>query len=114
MQALNVDAANRYRSLDDIYYFGGQNGHNRRAVITHKAQSSSGSDKQISFMPGELIGIAGNHWNGFSMGTIARTGDKGLFPTYKTEDVISVVDFPNYPQVPVGDPSNSKQVVLKN
>jgi glycoprotein 6-alpha-L-fucosyltransferase len=115
MQSLNVDAANRFKSLDDIYYFGGQNGHSRRAALPHDKNTgvSAGNApsnlanprrSEIDFLPGDTIGFAGNHWNGYSMGTNSRTGQKGLFPTYKTEDIIPVVEFPTYPQVPLDDP----------
>ncbi|CAG0913374.1 unnamed protein product [Notodromas monacha] len=111
MQSVNVDASNRFKSLDDIYYYGGQNGHKRRAVFPHhsandgKHSESSPLRGEIDFVPGDLIGIAGNHWNGYSVGTNDRSGHKGLFPTYKTEEVVQVADFPIYPEVPRRDPS---------
>lgn len=37
MQANRVDASESFFSLDDIYYFGGQNAHDRVAVRPHEA-----------------------------------------------------------------------------
>ncbi|CAH1104583.1 unnamed protein product [Psylliodes chrysocephalus] len=36
MQNFYPDASHRYRSLDDIYYYGGQNAHNMIAVLPHE------------------------------------------------------------------------------
>lgn len=38
MQMHHVDASQQYYSLDDIYYFGGQQGHDVRAIMNHTAQ----------------------------------------------------------------------------
>lgn len=69
MQQFYPDASNRFKSLDDMYYYGGQNAHNVEAVLDHKAQ---GPD-QIQVRSGDLIGIAGNHWDGWSKGKNIRT-----------------------------------------
>lgn len=69
MQTRYPDAYNRFKSLDDIYYYGGQNAHNVQAVLDHQPKSS----EQIQVRAGDLIGIAGNHWNGFSKGKNIRT-----------------------------------------
>ncbi|CAG9123083.1 unnamed protein product [Plutella xylostella] len=45
MQANRADASNSYFTLDDIYYYGGQNAHNRIAVLPHKG----GKHEDISF-----------------------------------------------------------------
>jgi hypothetical protein len=37
MQQRLVDGAWRVQPLDDVYYFGGQNAHNQRAIISNKA-----------------------------------------------------------------------------
>lgn len=49
---------------------------------------------------GDGIGIAGNHWDGFSKGTNRKTGVTGLFPSYKVENTVVAVSMPTYPQVP--------------
>lgn len=45
MQANRVDASESFFSLDDIYYFGGQNAHDRIAVLPHDASGA----QDISF-----------------------------------------------------------------
>lgn len=69
MQTFYPDAYNRFKSLDDIYYYGGQNSHNVVSVLNHKPSSHD----QIQVKTGDLIGIAGNHWDGFSKGKNLRT-----------------------------------------
>lgn len=95
MQTMHGDASQRFKSLDDIYYFGGQNGHSVEAVEKHVKRS----DKEIDLEPGDLLGIAGNHWDGFSKGMNHRTGKTGLFPSYKTKEKYTIVELPKYPEV---------------
>ena len=54
-----------------VYYFGGQSAHNVQAVLPHKPDPSH--HDQIQMKSGDLIGIAGNHWNGYSKGKNLRT-----------------------------------------
>lgn len=95
MQTMYPDASNRFKSLDDIYYYGGQNPHYREGILPHTAKKPD----QISIRKGDLIGIAGNHWNGFSKGRNERTHQSGLFPSFKVIDKVEVADFPTYPHV---------------
>lgn len=69
MQANRADASRAAVSLDDIYYFGGQNAHDRRAVLPHAPRDRA----QLELRAGDLVGVAGNHWNGFGRGTNRRT-----------------------------------------
>ena len=92
MQASQPDAAKKFQSLDDIYYFIGQSGNAVRAVYPHKAQDKS----QIDLVVGDKIRIAGNHWDGYSKGVNQRHRGGGLFPSYKVEDIMEVEDFPTY------------------
>jgi len=92
MQAKHPDASKFFQSLDDIYYFGGQNGHNVRAVVAHEPQNQ----EEIALQVGDLIGIAGNHWDGYSKGTNYRTGMSGLYPSWKVEEVMETAKFPTY------------------
>ena len=69
-------------------------------MYAHTAQEGS---KEISLSPGDKIGIAGNHWNGYSKGTNRRTGAVGLYPSYKVRDVISIASFPTYPEADKAD-----------
>ena len=93
MQTMHPDASAWYHSLDDIYYYGGQNAHDQVAMYAHTAQEGS---KEIALSPGDKIGIAGNHWNGYSKGRNRRTGAIGLYPSYKVRDVIPIASFPTY------------------
>lgn len=79
MNSLRNDASERYRSLDDIYYFGGQTARLHRAVIPH----TPATPEEIELRVGDEIIVAGNHWNGFSKGKNQRTELTGLYPTFK-------------------------------
>ena len=92
MQSLHPDASTYFHSLDDSYYFGGQNGHSQVAIYPHKARH----EKEMDLQEGDRIGVAGNHWDGYSMGTNQRSGKKGLFPSYKIIEKIDIADFPIY------------------
>lgn len=114
MQVLQGDMGHAYQSLDDIYYYGGQHGtffkfllfiilidfqtemtikflaHEQVVYEEHNAEDSN----EISMKHGDTIGIAGNHWNGYSKGSNKRTGAVGLYPSYKTREKWRIVDFP--------------------
>ncbi|XP_072168594.1 alpha-(1,6)-fucosyltransferase-like [Diadema setosum] len=94
MQYLHPNAASNFRSLDDIYYFGGQNAHEQIALYPHKPR---GAD-EIELQPGDVIGVAGNHWDGYSKGTNHRITPRraGLYPSYKVEDKTDIVRMPVY------------------
>ena len=89
MQSNHLDASLKYYSLDDIYYFGGQQEHNVVAIENHKTSNSD----EIQFYVGDLLGIAGNEKNGYSVGVNRRTGRRGQYPSYKVEDNFTLVDF---------------------
>lgn len=95
MQSMYPDAFDRFKSLDDIYYYGGQNSHYREVVMAHKSKKPD----QINLREGDLVGIAGNHWNGFSKGKNERTHQLGLFPSFKVNDKVEEADFPTYKHV---------------
>ena len=59
MQTLHPDASANFHSLDDIYYFGGQNAHNQIAIYPHEPRTAD----EIPMEPGDIIGVAGNTWN---------------------------------------------------
>uniref|UniRef100_A0A8C4QCX5 Alpha-(1,6)-fucosyltransferase n=1 Tax=Eptatretus burgeri TaxID=7764 RepID=A0A8C4QCX5_EPTBU len=92
MQTLHPDASMRFRSLDDIYYFGGQNAHNQVATYGHTPRGTG----EIELRPGDVIGIAGNHWDGYSKGMNRRTGRTGLYPSYKVQEKLETVKYPTY------------------
>lgn len=95
MQAMYPDASNRFKSLDDIYYYGGQNAHNREAVLPHRPKTHD----EIFMNVGDLVGIAGNHWDGYSKGKNERTNQAGLFPSFKVIDKVETADFPKYANI---------------
>ena len=92
MQSLHSDASTYFHSLDDIYYFGGQTAHEQVARLNHKPTNN----EEIELVIGDIIGIAGNHWDGFSKGTNRRTGKTGLYPSYKTVEIYPRVKYPTY------------------
>ncbi|XP_071797508.1 alpha-(1,6)-fucosyltransferase-like [Asterias amurensis] len=99
MQTYHPDASAFFHSLDDVYYFGGQNEHRQTALYEHKPQ---GKD-EIALSPGDIIGVAGNHWDGYSKGKNhqLRVKNTGLYPSYKVQEFIDIVKMPTYPQVPL-------------
>lgn len=92
MQVHNTDASTWFYSLDDIYYYGGQNAHNQQALYKHRAQT----EHEISLEPGDLVGVAGNHWDGYSKGVSRQSGKTGLYPSFKVEDKVQIAKFPSY------------------
>lgn len=64
--------------------------HEQVAVESYRAEKAD----EIDLEEGDVIGIAGNHWNGFSKGRNRRTGRVGLFPSYKAREKYIIVDFP--------------------
>lgn len=85
MQPRFPDASWRFRSLDDVYYYGGQNGHNVQAIYDHVPRRDLG---EIELKKGDLISLAGNHWDGYSKGKNLKNSEEGLFPSYKVIDFI--------------------------
>jgi glycoprotein 6-alpha-L-fucosyltransferase len=53
---------------------------------------------QIDMLKGDVIGIAGNHWNGWSKGTNRRNGQHGLFPSYLVKEKWRTANFPIFGQ----------------
>ena len=95
MQTYHADASDHFKSLDDIWYYGGQTEHQQIAIMNHQPQSRDEMELKI----GDVIGVAGNHWNGFNKGRNRRTHRLGLYPEYKTKEKYNIVDFPTYPNV---------------
>ncbi|EFP11174.1 CRE-FUT-8 protein [Caenorhabditis remanei] len=78
-QPSGADDGSKFHSLDDIYYFGGQQAHEVVVIEDHVALNN----KEIDLKVGDKVGIAGNHWDGYSKGTNRRTYKEGVFPSYK-------------------------------
>ena len=103
MQKNHIDASRKFHSLDDVYYFGGQQPHNVVAIQNHK---STKSQKQyyekvpdVNFEEGDLLGIAGNEKDGYSVGIHRKSQQKGKYPSYKVEEQVLVADFPSFDEV---------------
>ena len=80
----------RFNSLDDIFYYGGQGEHQQEVIYPHARHSSAELDLEV----GDVIGVAGNHWDGFNKGRNHRTNRVGLYPEYKTKEKLKIVKFP--------------------
>jgi len=96
MQSYNAQAAYSFTSLDDVYYYGGQNPHSAVAVIEHKP----GKKGELLLQVGDAVSVAGNHWDGYSKGRNLRTKQVGLYPSFKVEDRVKTAPFPTYDHVP--------------
>ncbi|KAF7991358.1 hypothetical protein HCN44_002920 [Aphidius gifuensis] len=97
MQTYHIDAHDKFTSLDDIYYYGGQNPNPHVAIIEHIPKNLA----EIELKIGDKIDVYGNHWDGYSKGRNARTSITGLFPSFKVQNPIAAVEFPKYQQVPI-------------
>ncbi|XP_012256247.2 alpha-(1,6)-fucosyltransferase [Athalia rosae] len=97
MQSFYPDAYNHFSSLDDVYYYGGQNPHPHLARLNHSPRSNGELELKVN----DPIEVFGNHWNGYSKGRNARTNTVGLYPSFKVRNPIEAIDFPKYPNVPL-------------
>nr|DAA64667.1 TPA_inf: alpha1,6 fucosyltransferase [Lepeophtheirus salmonis] len=83
------DGHDRFKSLDDIWYFGGQDEHQQEVIIYHGPKTRD----EIELKVGDVIGVAGNHWDGFNKGKNLRNRRVGLYPEYKTKEKFRIVEF---------------------
>ncbi|KAF5294269.1 hypothetical protein FQR65_LT10855 [Abscondita terminalis] len=95
MQIDHVDASAKFASLDDVYYYSQQDTNRRKTIIRHQAQTP----KEIDLLPGDIVHIAGNHWDGYSLGTNLRTNKFGLYPSFKVDIETEVISFPIYSEI---------------
>ncbi|KAH0548864.1 alpha-(1,6)-fucosyltransferase [Cotesia glomerata] len=95
MQTYHVDAHDKFTSLDDVYYYGGQNPNPAVAILDHLPRRT----EEIELKVGDKVEVHGNHWDGFSKGRNLRTGITGLFPSFKVENRIATAEFPKYSDV---------------
>ncbi len=98
MQQYHADASGYFKSLDDIYFFCGQHDHDQVALEAHAPRTS----EEIELQVGDKLGIAGNHWDGYSKGTNRRLSRIGLYPSYKAGEVVRIVKMPTYPEADHG------------
>ena len=99
MQQYHPDASNKFKSLDDIWYYDGQDEHQQEAIFPHVALHDGEvlvqikthvTKKDVSFQielkVGDVLAVAGNHWDGFNKGRNIRTNEMGLYPEFKTRE----------------------------
>lgn len=56
--------------------------------------------EEISLAVEDKILPAGNHWDGYCLGTNIRTGKTGLYPAFKVQSQLETYDgFPAYTDV---------------
>ncbi|CAJ0960582.1 unnamed protein product, partial [Mesorhabditis belari] len=79
-----------FHSLDDLYYYGGQHDHQQIVIEDHVPER----DNEIELKVGDSVGVAGNHWDGYSKGKNRRTQRQGLYPSYKVIEKWRIIDFP--------------------
>lgn len=89
------DVFYNFKSFDDIYYFGGQNGYSVEVVEKYVKQN----EKEIDLEFGDLVGIVGNYWDGYFKGMNYRIGKMGLFFLYKIREKYIIVDLLIYLEV---------------
>lgn len=90
------DYSQAYRSLDDIWYFAGGSSHVQVALLPHEPRGP----EEISLAVEDKILPAGNHWDGYCLGTNIRTGKTGLYPAFKVQSQLETYDgFPAYTDV---------------
>ncbi len=83
---------NKIRSLDSVYHYGGQNIPFKKCILKHIPEK----EDEIELRYGDLIRYfpengaekSSNLWNGYSFGLNIRTKRRGIFPTYKTKELI--------------------------
>ncbi|KAJ8687903.1 hypothetical protein QAD02_023698 [Eretmocerus hayati] len=97
MQTYHTDAHDKFASLDDIYYYGGQNPHPQVAIMNHEPKRA----EEIQLRINDEIEVHGNHWDGYSKGKNLRTNAIGLFPSFKIKNPIEAIDFPKYEESPI-------------
>ncbi|XP_022245998.1 alpha-(1,6)-fucosyltransferase-like [Limulus polyphemus] len=92
MQTNHPDASSNFRSLDDIFYFGGQDYPYQTVIYDHQPRSS----EEIELKKGDVLIPRTNLWNGFSIGMLRHNNKSGVYPSYKVVDQIQVQEFPLY------------------
>ncbi|KER25022.1 hypothetical protein T265_07419 [Opisthorchis viverrini] len=81
------DASGLAQSLDDTYYYGGQQMVSPEVII---------KDEASGLEPGEHIHVAGNHWNGFARVVGLPGRSDVMVPAYKYRPRVLVVPMGNF------------------
>ena len=91
MMIRDLDAVRKIHSLDSPYYFKG------RSIFSVANESHTAtSSQELSFVVGDEIGITAQRQDGWSMGEMKNRKTRGLFPSDKVEQQVTVADFPTY------------------
>lgn len=81
-----------YRSLDSVYHYGGQNVPFKRCILNHEPETEDEIELKfgdlIRYYPEKGLKKSSNLWNGYSFGHNVRTKKEGIFPTYKTKELV--------------------------
>nr|CDS34799.1 alpha (1,6) fucosyltransferase [Hymenolepis microstoma] len=81
------DASMRCQSLDDSYYYGGQQQWYQTAIV---------DDKASNIKAGDRVGVLGNHWNGYAKVILPKSLKEAILPAYKFESSFKRIDFPGF------------------
>nr|XP_027219137.1 alpha-(1,6)-fucosyltransferase-like [Penaeus vannamei] len=99
MQTLHADASRKVFSVDSPYWFHYQSGHEVEARFPHTPRRDSEIELQRGDRVKEVLRHYSNHRNlhdGFIHGVNQRTRKAGLYPIYKTVDVLRLADTPPF------------------
>lgn len=93
MQSRDEDMSDRYRSLDDVYYFDAQTPRLKEVTIDYWHPESG-----LKVAAGSAVEFKGNHWNGYSKVVVAlnHTEIELLMPSFKLRDKPRTDLFPKY------------------
>ncbi|KAM7539776.1 hypothetical protein Aperf_G00000028967 [Anoplocephala perfoliata] len=81
------DASMRAQSLDDSYYYGGQQQWHQTAIV---------DDIETGIKAGDPVSVLGNHWNGYAKVILPQNKKEVFRPAYKFEGSFMRVDFPGF------------------
>ncbi|XP_063614217.1 alpha-(1,6)-fucosyltransferase-like, partial [Penaeus indicus] len=102
MQTLHSDASRKLFSMDLHYCYHSQSPHEVEARYPHSPRRGS----EIELRKGDRVMKSQSHYNkhrnyhdGFSHGVNQRTRKAGLYPIYKTVDVLLLADTPPFDQI---------------
>jgi len=83
MEYKYLGASKYVQSLDGMYYLFGQETLSGKAVADHTSLNKQEIDLQV----GDVIYLKGHQLNGYSKGTNTRTGETGLYPSWKVKEL---------------------------
>jgi hypothetical protein len=87
-----INSYHKTRSLDSVYHYGGQNVPFKKCILKHTPEKEDEIELKfgdiIRYYPENGAVRSSNLWNGYSLGINTRTKKKGLFPTYKTKELV--------------------------